>query len=119
MIAELAELLDNFPGPANQTRCFTHFINLVVKSIIRQFDLPTAKGPADKYLNEATKELLALAGNIDYEEDALAGAYEEDSVEDDNIEGWVDERATMSKEEVDELDESVAPVRLLLTKVNQ
>jgi hypothetical protein len=34
----------------------------------------------------------------------------------DNIEGWVDERAAMSKEEVDELDESVAPVWLLLTK---
>ena len=119
MIAELAELLDNFPGPANQTRCFTHVINLVVKSIIRQFDLPTAKGPADKHLNEATKALLALAGDIDFEEDALAGADEEDSVEGDNIEGWVDEHATMSEEEVDELDESVAPVRLLLTKVNQ
>jgi hypothetical protein len=63
--------------------------------------------------------LLALAGDIDFEEDTLAGVDEEDSIDGDNIEGWVDECATMSKEEVNELDESVAPVRLLLTKVNQ
>jgi hypothetical protein len=68
-------------------------------------------------LNEATKELLALADDIDLEEDAMAGD-EEDGVDGDNIEGWVDERAAMSKEEVDELEESVAPVWLLLTKVN-
>jgi hypothetical protein len=60
-----------------------------------------------------------LVGDIDFEEDTLAGVDEEDSIDGDNIEGWVDERATMSKEEVNELDESVAPVRLLLTKVNQ
>ncbi|TFK61912.1 hypothetical protein BDN72DRAFT_749645, partial [Pluteus cervinus] len=38
MIEELVNLLDNFPGPANQTRCFTHVLNLVVKSMIKQFD---------------------------------------------------------------------------------
>ena len=30
MIEELANLLDDFPGPANQTRCFTHVLNLVL-----------------------------------------------------------------------------------------
>jgi len=34
MIAELENLLDEFPGAANQTRCFTHILNLVVKSIL-------------------------------------------------------------------------------------
>jgi len=43
MIEELAVLIDDFPGPANQTRCFLHILNLVVKSIIRQFDLPKKK----------------------------------------------------------------------------
>ena len=43
MIEELANLLDDFPGPANQTWCFLHIINLVVKSIIQQFDLPKSK----------------------------------------------------------------------------
>jgi hypothetical protein len=116
MIAELAELLENFPGAANQTRCFTHIINLVVKSIIQQFDLPTSKGDED--VNEATKELLLLAGDIDFEEEVMAGIDEEDGVDGDNTEGWIDERETMSHEELDELEESVAPVRSLLTKVS-
>jgi hypothetical protein len=105
MIAELAELLENFPGPANQTRCFMHVINLVVKSIIRQFDLPTSKG--DRNVNEATKELLLLAGDIDFKEEAMAGIDEEDGVDGDNTEGWIDERETMTEEELDELEESV------------
>ena len=38
MIEELEHLLNDFPGAANQMRCFAHIINLVVKSILRQFD---------------------------------------------------------------------------------
>ena len=67
MIEELTNLLENFPGPANQTRCFTHILNLVVKSIIQQFDLPKTKGGA--VLNEAMEELLNLAGNTSGKED--------------------------------------------------
>jgi hypothetical protein len=117
MIAEIANLLDNFPGAANQTRCFAHVLNLVVKSIISQFDLPKAKGNA--HLDQAAKELLILAGNIEFEEAELArwNAKEGEDEEDDNIEGWVDERGLMTEEELEELDESVEPVRLLLTKV--
>jgi hypothetical protein len=117
MIAELAKLIDDFPGPANQTRCFTHILNLVVKSVIRQFDLPKSKG--DKVLDDAAKELLSLAGNIDFEEDELAGrdGKEADEDEDDNVEGWIDERTQMTDIELAELDQSVEPVRLLLTKV--
>jgi len=118
MIAELANLLDNFPGPANQIRCFTHILNLVVKSVIHQFDLPKSKG--DKILDDTAKELLSLAGNIEFEEDELArrDANEEEEDEDDNIEGWIDERTLMTDIELEELDESVEPVRLLLTKVS-
>ena len=57
MIEELANLLDDFPGPANQTRCFTHVLNLVVKSIIWQFDAPNSKNK-----HEATNEMLSLMG---------------------------------------------------------
>jgi hypothetical protein len=109
MIEELADLLDDFPGPANQTRCFTHVLNLVVKSIIRQFDSPKSK--TDKNLNEATNELFSLAGNIEFDED-------EEEDEADNVEGWIDERTLMTQEEVEKLDESVEPLRLLLTKVS-
>ena len=117
MIAELANLLDDFPGPANQTRCFTHILNLVVKSVICQFDLPKSKG--DKILDDAAKELLSLAGNIEFEEDELArrDANEEEE-DDDNVEGWIDERTLMTDVKLEELDESVEPVCLLLTKVS-
>jgi hypothetical protein len=67
MIAELANLLNDFLGPANQMRCFTHILNLVVKSVIQKFDLPKTKG--DRILDDAAKELLALAGNIEIEEE--------------------------------------------------
>ena len=40
----------------------THVINLIVKSIIKQFDLPKAQ--VDGILDEATKELFTLAGDL-------------------------------------------------------
>jgi hypothetical protein len=43
MIKELANLLEDFSRAANQTSCFLHILNLVVKSIIKQFDLPKAQ----------------------------------------------------------------------------
>jgi hypothetical protein len=118
MIAELANLLDDFPGPANQTRCFTHILNLVVKSVIQQFDLPKTKG--DRILDDAAKELLALAGNIEIEEEELMrrNGKEGDEGEDDNVEGWIDERLHMTDVELEELDGSVEPVCLVLTKVS-
>jgi len=118
MIRELANLLDDFPGPANQTRCFTHVLNLVAKSIIRQFDLPKSKG--DGTSDEAMEELMMLAGNIEFEEEELAKKDGEEGAggEDDNVEGWVDGRTLMTDEESNELDESIEPMRILLTKVS-
>jgi nucleoside-diphosphate-sugar epimerase len=123
MIDELANLLPNFPGPANQTRCFLHVLNLIVKSILHQFDVPTSKkkfnaDDDDESIDKGTKELLKLAGDIDREEEETVGANnEEDAIEDDNNEGWVDEHEAMTKEELTDLSKNVQPVRLLLTKV--
>src|SRR5260221_1281624 len=99
MIEELANLLDDFPGPANQTRCFTHVLNLVVKSIIWQFDSPKSKN--DKHLDEVTNEVLSFAGNIELEEDDMAEDGEDK--EDDNVEGWIDERTLMTEAELEKL----------------
>jgi hypothetical protein len=123
MIEELANLVDDFPGPANQTRCFLHILNLVVKSVIRQFDIPKSKKTLDSEdddegMEEAVKELLKLAGDVNLEEETTANAgNEEDTTEDDNEQGWVDELEELTEEELLELGESVQPVRLLLTKV--
>ena len=93
-------------------------LNLVVKSIIQQFDLLKSKG--NKILDDAAKELLSLAGNIEFEEDELArrDRKEGEEDEDDNVEGWIDECTLMTDVELEELDESVEPVHLLLTKVS-
>ena len=116
MIEELANLLDDFPGSSNQTRYFTHVLNLVVKSIIKQFDLPNGKG--DQVLDDAAEELLNLAGDIKLEEELWAENGEEgEEAEDDNVEGWIDERDAMTATELKELDTQVRPIRLLLTKV--
>lgn len=124
MIEELAILIDDFPGAANQTRCFLHVLNLVVKSIIKQFDLPASKKTSDNedddenYMVEATNELLKLAREIEREEEITASrGDEEDATEDDNVEGWVDEREEMTDAELLKLEASVKPVRLLLSKV--
>ena len=115
MIAELADLIDEFPGPANQTRCFAHIINLVVKSIMHQFELKDDKG-----ITDLTKEMLSLAGNIQLEEGEMTregDADTEDTNEYDNVEGWIDERTLMEEDELAELEERVKPVRAVLTKV--
>jgi len=66
MIEELADLLCDFPGETNQTRCFTHILNLIAKSIIKQFDI--LKAHADEVLYDTAKELAALAVDLDIEE---------------------------------------------------
>ena len=125
MIESLGVLIDDFPGPANQTRCFLHVLNLVVKSILKQFDLPKSKEKKktgdddgddqenDETINQAADELLKLAGDVDIEGELMAS----DEEEDDNNEGWIDKREEMTQDELRALSASVAPVRLLLTKV--
>jgi hypothetical protein len=108
MIAELAEILETFPG-------FTHILNLVARSIIHQFDLP--KSQADAALNAADQELVDLAEELNDEE--MDGDLElEDDTDEDDVEGWVDEYAQMSEEDRVELDESIRPVKLVLAKVS-
>jgi hypothetical protein len=114
MIDALAELVIAFPGAANRTRCFTHILNLVVKVILRQFDVPKAK--ADEALDVASRALVELAGNIEMEGDVMDERDDDD--EDDGEEGWVDPRNGMSQEERDDLDLSVQPVQLILVKVS-
>ena len=71
-------------------------------------------------MDDTAKELLSLSGNIEFEEDKLArrDGKEGDEDEDDNVDGWIDERTQMTDVELEELDESIEPVCLLLTKVS-
>jgi hypothetical protein len=113
MIVKLADLLAGFPGKPNQTCCFLHIINLVAKSVIQQFDV--AKGKADDALDKAEQELHILAEGIDLEDLEIQG---EQKSNDDDVEGWVDERNVLSIADHNALDVSICPVKLVLVKVN-
>ena len=115
-VDELSNLLDDFPGAPNRTWCFTHILNLVAKSILKQFDLPKAK--ADEALDAAAQALADLAGDIEVEEELMGDDLVGDDEDDDSSEGLADIRGEMSAEEIVELDESLRPVRLVLVKVN-
>jgi len=67
MVEHLATLVDNFPGAANQTRCFSHILNLVAKSILRQFDVPKNNSEAGD-LDDATKMLAGLTQELEFDE---------------------------------------------------
>jgi hypothetical protein len=122
MIDELADLLDDFPGEANRTRCFAHILNIVAKSIIKQFDVPKAQ--ANEVLDDAAKELEALAIDLDIEEriscegQSGEGEGNDDEIEDDSLDGWADVRGELSDEERKALDVSLQPVRLVLVKAS-
>jgi hypothetical protein len=115
MINALAELVVAFPGAANRTRCFTHILNLVVKVILRQFDVPKAK--ADEALDIASQALVDLADDIEIEK-AVMNDGDEDDDADDRDEGWFDPHSGMSQDQQEELNLAVHPVQLMLVKVS-
>ncbi|EPS92665.1 hypothetical protein FOMPIDRAFT_1102067, partial [Fomitopsis schrenkii] len=47
MIDELEDVVESFRGRAVHVRCFDHTINLIVKTILRQFDTERRKKNAD------------------------------------------------------------------------
>ena len=110
MIDALAELLPAFPGGANRMRRFTHILNLVVKVILRQFD--GAKEKANERLEGALHNIDDLVGDIE----VLEG--DDDELDDNEQEGSADPCDAMSEEECDDLDATVHPLRLVLTKVS-
>jgi len=133
MVKHLATLVENFPGAANQTRCFTHILNLVAKSVLRQFDVakkaandsPDLDNASDALANlaslalELEPESGSLVSDDDQGDDSQGDEDDEDVGEDDeDVGGLGDGQDNMSEEEVAELEESLVPVRLMLVKVN-
>ena len=122
MIRHLEVLIDEFRGRKSQTRCFAHILNLIAKSILRQFDIPRAQVNND----DATVALIELAGNIEFEEEEMDEYGDNDNDDDnsddqeevmENTDDWVNEREAMTMEQLAELDKSVQPVRRMLVKV--
>lgn len=126
MVDILGDHLEGFEGSLGRVRCFAHVLNLVVKTLLRQFDVPKAKSRAESVDNEE-EELLQLTGEDKDETDT-----DEDGALDDGDfmlpsgvdaqaepEGWVDEMEAMSEEERAEFARKVRPVQMVLIKVSE
>ena len=136
MITELVKILPSF-SKVGHTWCFLHIVNLVAKSVIRQFDVQ--KKREDQHLDEAKQELRVdnaerelqdLAGDVDLEEqqsiEAMAqrqingetGETDPETVTDDDVEGWIDEMMLLSPAECEQVKGDIRPVKLVLVKVS-
>jgi hypothetical protein len=116
MIDKLVDLLPNYPGAANWCRCFLHVVNLVAKSLLKQFEVP--KKDVDAALDATEQELLELAAGADMEELVTVAERGLDNNEDtDDMDVWVNEMNLLSDDESEELRQSIQPVRLVLVKV--
>ena len=117
MIEALKDHLEIFPGESHCTWCFDHIVNLVAKSIIQQFDVPKAKG--NESFDDVLRELMVLAEDLDKEELATReGEHSKSKGDEDDTDGWVDEREEMSESERKELDDNIQPIRRVLVKVS-
>lgn len=117
MIDHIAEILEEYPGSANRTRCFAHILNLVAKCVMRQFDDPRKSKAGESSseddedgLNSALKELMDEVEHDDEDEG--------DSGEDGGGEN-IDGREGMTAAEIKELEDGVKPVRRVLAKVRR
>ena len=116
MVEELEDLLPAFSS-SNRARCFTHILNLIAKSLLKQFDV----AKTSDNLNEEDAELLNLATNLDAEElKTVQKTNDEDGEikEADDLEDWVDEVAALTPKERETLENNVRPVKMLLVKVS-
>jgi hypothetical protein len=118
MVATLPEKVPAFAGSASHVRCFNHVINLTAHSVVSQFDVPKAK--ADGALAAAEQALRELAEGTDLDEFMTREELDDDGVDDliYDEDGFINERDTLTVEELEELSTSVLPVRLILVKVS-
>ena len=101
MVDNLAVLVPWFQGQASRVHCFTHIINLVAKSLLKPFD-------GGKLIE------VEVEGDGNGKDDDGGDDEEGDP---DNVEGWIDERESLSEEEQLALDDAVLLVKTVLVKV--
>ncbi len=116
MLASLSCDLDNFPGAANQTRCFAHTVSISAKSIIQQFDAPKSK--SGKVDDGAAEALAALYKDLEVEEreEREERQRNDDEDEDEPLLMWEEYGEALTEEQRKE-DDSIQPVRSMLVKV--
>jgi hypothetical protein len=122
MIEELSDLVEAFPGQTNQTRCFSHILNLVAKAVIKIFDAPMKRKKGiegdDDGTSDAEAMLAKLAEGIDLEEHEMRASLDIDNVDDDDDADLQDEVVLLSPQERMEFERTITPVRVVIVKVS-
>ena len=116
MVSEMEKLLTEFLE-VKRTHCFAHILNLIAKSLLKQFDM---KQKTEEDLTNDKRKLLDLTGNIEEEENTTAmenDTGDEDTADKDDMDGWVNEMDHLTAAEKQDLEESIKPVRVVLVKV--
>ena len=102
MIESFADQLDNFPGAANQTGCFLHFLNLTAKSVIKQSEVPKKKlnevGQDENDFSEVVDALQALS--VEIEDDGPSDFDSNKEGKEDDDEGLEDEYQGMTEDDM-------------------
>jgi hypothetical protein len=133
MVDSLAKIIAGFPGEANRSRCLAHIVNLVVKIILRQFDVTKKKVkkniPGDPVTDsngdEDQRDMISSEENavdemervLDKEEKEMDDGDEDDDEDGETLERDVEILEEALEEEVKEVLKLVKPVRQVLYKV--
>ena len=136
MIECLTTITTDFAGDANRVRCLAHIVNLVVKIILRQFDVPKKKEKKDQPVPNDNNNVpdLASGNNQDNNPEVTEEKLEElarvlDKEEKEMDEGDDDEESEKllrdveiiekaMEKEIKKTSKMVKPVRQVLFKVS-
>lgn len=127
MIVELAEKLPWFQGENSRCRCFAHVINLIVKSILGQFE--GRKGKQNSPADQDTRSDGFVAEFMSDDEESAVESEEDGEDVEENKSGEDEESEEDGDEEEGEqevepidvagLDTGIQPVGSMLSKVSQ
>ena len=130
MVECLSELAPYFDGETSRVQCVLHVTNLVVKSLIKLFNIPKKGGQANDKTETGWDEELETRWDDKIETGSQDSSLESDRLEeieqsmgddedeDDNVEGWVDETDSMTDNEHAALTRHIRPLWMILVKVS-
>jgi hypothetical protein len=129
MIDHMATIIADFPGKTNRVRCLAHIVNLVVKIILRQFDVsakknkekPTADDNAsgeelDSISEDDEEELVRVLDKEEKEMDEGDGT--DDDEDDETLVRDVQMIEDAMEDMIKEVSKAAKPVRQVLYKVS-
>ena len=99
MMDKLEFTLAHFKGQVTRVQCILHVGNLVVKCIIKQFDIPCKQGGEDHKLHALVEGLSAE----DYKTISTISADPNDL----DVDNWVDEITCMNMQDWANLEQSI------------